>query len=173
VIWMLERRRAPATRQHSEPRDDDPPPLGRELALVLAGVALLAVGSIIVVEAVARVSAAESSQTDVSLTLVGLATTLELVVLAWATARRGATEAVIGAVVGSFAFNSTLSLGVAALVRPLVIVDAGRLRAPLVVMLAAFVALIALGSVRGRLGRTSGVALLAGYAAFVTYVALR
>jgi cation:H+ antiporter len=173
VIWMFERRRAPAGLQRSSGEDRDPPGVARDLALVLAGVSTLAVGSVIVVEAVANISDVESTQTDVSLTLVGLATTLELIVLSWSTARRGVTEAVIGAVVGSFAFNSTLSLGVAALARPLQIVDAGRLGGPLVIMLVAFVALIALGGARGRVGRPSGAALLAGYAAFLTYVAVR
>jgi cation:H+ antiporter len=175
VIWMLERRRAPVEPESAENVPDDPPRrgVGLEIALVLAGVAVLAIGSLVLVEAVGSISAAESTQTDVSLTLVGLATTLELVVLAWSTARRGHTEAVVGAVVGSFAFNATLSLGVAALARPLRIVDAGRLRAPLVIMMVALAAVIVLGGRRGRLGRADGVALLACYAAFVAYVAVR
>jgi hypothetical protein len=40
-------------------------------------------------------------------------------------------------------------------------------------MLAALVAVIALGVPRGRLSRASGVALLAAYAVFVGYVAFR
>ena len=76
--------------------------------------AALAIGSIVLVEAIRSVSGIESTQTNLSLTLVGLATTLELVVLAWSSARRGITEAVIAAVVGSFAYNATMSLGAAA-----------------------------------------------------------
>ena len=147
--------------------------VGRELGLVLAGVAALAIGSIVLVEAIRSISGIESTQTNLSLTLVGLATTLELVVLAWSSARRGITEAVIAAVVGSFAYNATMSLGAAALARPLVIADASLLRGPLVVMLAALAAVIALGVSRGRLSRAGGVALLAAYPLFVAYVALR
>src|SRR5215218_9237886 len=49
--------------------------------------ASLAIGSIVLVEAIRSISGIESTQTNLSLTLVGLATTLELVVLAWSSAR--------------------------------------------------------------------------------------
>jgi len=182
AIWVRERR-PPALGEDAELTDAGggagararprPSRVGRELGLVLAGVAALAIGSIVLVEAIRSISGIESTQTNLSLTLVGLATTLELVVLAWSSARRGITEAVIAAVVGSFAYNATMSLGAAALARPLVIADASLLRGPLVVMLAALAAVIALGVPRGRLSRAGGVALLAAYPLFVAYVALR
>jgi cation:H+ antiporter len=180
AIWVRERR-PPALGEVAELTDTvagtraraRPRRVGRELGLVLAGVAALAIGSIVLVEAIRSISGIESTQTNLSLTLVGLATTLELVVLAWSSARRGITEAVIAAVVGSFAYNATMSLGAAALARPLVIADASLLRGPLVVMLAALAAVIALGVPRGRLSRAGGVALLAAYPLFVAYVALR
>jgi len=180
AIWVRERR-PPALGEVAELTDTGAGAhararsrrVGRELGLVLAGVAALAIGSIVLVEAIRSISGIESTQTNLSLTLVGLATTLELVVLAWSSARRGITEAVIAAVVGSFAYNATMSLGAAALARPLVIADASLLRGPLVVMLAALAAVIALGVSRGRLSRAGGVALLAAYPLFVAYVALR
>ena len=180
AIWVRERR-PPALGEVAELTDagggararPGPSRVGHELGLVLAGVAALAIGSIVLVEAIRSISGIESTQTNLSLTLVGLATTLELVVLAWSSARRGITEAVIAAVVGSFAYNATMSLGAAALARPLVIADASLLRGPLVVMLAALAAVIALGVPRGRLSRAGGVALLAAYPLFVAYVALR
>jgi len=178
AIWVRERR-PPALGEVAELADADaggrdrPRRVGRELGLVLAGVAALAIGSVVLVEAIRSISGIESTQTNLSLTLVGLATTLELVVLAWSSARRGISEAVIAAVVGSFAYNSTMSLGAAALARPLTISDASLLRGPLVVMVAALAAVIALGVPRGRLSRAGGVALLAMYPLFVAYVALR
>jgi cation:H+ antiporter len=178
AIWIRERR-PPALGEVAELADADaggrdrPRRVGRELGLVLAGVAALAIGSIVLVEAIRSISGIESTQTNLSLTLVGLATTLELVVLAWSSARRGISEAVIAAVVGSFAYNSTMSLGAAALARPLAIADESLLHGPLVVMLAALAAVIALGVTRGRLSRAGGVALLAMYPLFVAYIALR
>ena len=181
AIWLRERQ-PPALGEVAElaagdAGDDEEVPrsrrVGRELALVLAGVAALAIGSIVLVQATRSISGVESTQTNLSLTLVGFATTLELVVLAWSSARRGVTEAVVAAVVGSFAYNATMSLGAAALVRPLSIADADLLHGPAVIMLAALVAVIALAVPRRRLGCIGGVALLAAYPVFVAYVALR
>ncbi len=176
AIWLRERR-PPALGEVAElgETENGAPTrrVGRELALVLVGVAALAVGSIVLVEAIRSISDVESTQTNLSLTLVGFATTLELVVLAWSAARRGVTEAVVAAVVGSFAYNATMSLGAAALVRPLSIADADLLHGPLVIMLAALTAVVALAAPRGRLGRIGAVVLLAAYPAFVAYVALR
>lgn len=176
AIWSRERR-PPALGEVAELGGTEPVTptrrVGRELALVLAGVATLAIGSIVLVEAIRSISGVESTQTNLSLTLVGFATSLELVVLAWSTARRGVTEAVVAAVVGSFAYNATMSFGAAALVRPLSITDADLLHGPLVVMLAALVAVIALATPRAQLGSAAAVVLLAAYPAFVAYVALR
>jgi cation:H+ antiporter len=176
VIWLRERR-PPALGEVAEiaEADDDAPPrrVGRELVMVLVGVAALAIGSIVLVEAIRSISGVESTQTNLSLTLVGFATTLELVVLAWSAARRGVTEAVIAAVVGSFAYNATMSLGAAALVRPLTITDAALLHGPVVIMLVALAAVVVLAVPLGRLGWLAAVVLLAGYPAYVAYVALR
>src|SRR5205085_1208364 len=104
AIWLRERQppalgevaELAAVGAEAQPRSRR---VGRELALVLAGVAALAIGSIVLVEAIRSISGVESTQTNLSLTLVGFATTLELVVLAWSSARRGVTEAVVAAVV--------------------------------------------------------------------------
>ena len=146
--------------------------VGRDLLLVLAGVAAMAGGATLLVEAVQRISGAETTQTRLGLTLVGFATGFELVVLAWSAARRGISEAVVAGVVGSYAYNATMTLGAGALARPLVLADAPILHAPLALMIGSL-ALVALLAVRRqRLGRGEGVALLAAYPAFVALVLL-
>jgi cation:H+ antiporter len=65
-----------------------------------------------------------------SLTVVGFATAFELVGLAWSTARRGVPEAAVAAVMGSFVYNVTMTLGAAAVVRPLTVLDATLLHFP-------------------------------------------
>lgn len=147
--------------------------VGRELALVLAGVVAMAGGAALLVEAVRNLSDVEATQADLSLTLVGFVTAFELVVLAWSAARRGASETVVAAVVGSFAYNATMTLGVAALVRPLAIVDRVPLHGPWIVMLAALALVLALGWRHERLGRAEGLVLLALYPCFVLFVVLR
>jgi cation:H+ antiporter len=66
----------------------------------------------------------EATQTTLSLTVVGFSTAFELIVLAWSTARRGVPEAAVAAVKGSFVYNVTMTLGAAAVVRPLTVLDA-------------------------------------------------
>jgi cation:H+ antiporter len=80
---------------------------------------------------------------------------------------------VVAAVVGSFAYNATMSLGAAALVRPLSIDDADLLHGPLVMMLAALVVVVVLAVPRARLDRAAALVLLAAYPVFVAYVLVR
>lgn len=174
VIWILERHPPALGEVHEleEAREASaagaaaPRRIGRELGLVLAGVVAMAGGASLMVEAVRRMTDVESTQTMLGLTLVGFATAFELVVLAWSAARRGASEAVVAGVVGSFAYNVTMTLGAGALARPLVITDAASLHGPWLAMLAAL-ALVILLAAPGRLGRPAGIILLAAYPLFL------
>jgi|GEM_PF-410238 len=141
--------------------------LRQDLFLVLAGVTAMIIGSILLVEAVRQISQVEATQTKLGLTLVGFATAFELVVLAWSTARRGATEAAVAGVVGSFTYNVTMTLGAAAVARPLTIVDAGLLHFPLLVMLGALVLVILLATAKNSLGKVAGGVLVTAYPIFI------
>lgn len=131
----------------------------------------MVVGASLLVEGVRGLAHADDSQARLSLTIVGFATAFELVVLAWSAARRGISEAVVAAVLGSFAYNATMTLGAAALVRPLHIADAGPIRWPAVAMLAALAMPIVLAQRDQQLARHSGTVLLATYPVFV-FIAL-
>ncbi|WP_448525610.1 sodium:calcium antiporter [Parathermosynechococcus lividus] len=137
--------------------------VSQELCVVVAGVLAMVAGSILIVEAVRQISQIETTQIKLALSLVGFATAFELVILAWSTARRGVTEAAVAGVVGSFTYNVTMTLGVAAIARPLNIVDASLLHVPLIVMLGAFALVIALASCKGYLHRGASVVLLSAY----------
>ncbi len=176
AIWVVERR-PPALGEVGEVAEareaaasGRPSRIGRDLAFVLAGVAAMAVGATLLVEAVQRISGVEATQTRMGLTLVGFATGFELVVLAWSAARRGISEAVVAGVVGSFAYNVTMTLGAGALARPLVLADAAMLHVPVLAMLAALTIVVLLASRRGQLGRPEGGLLLALYPVFVALV---
>jgi cation:H+ antiporter len=173
VIWRIERRPPSIgeTKAALEATDTAiPPRVGRALGFVLAGVISMIAGSTLLVEAVQRVSGGEALQTKLGLTVVGFATGFELVVLAWSTARRGATEAAIAGVVGSFAYNVTMTLGAGALAKPLTILNAPALHAPWIAMLAALGLALVLSWRDGALGRKSGAVLLACYPAFIALV---
>ncbi len=140
--------------------------VGKDLLLVFAGFAAMIAGSILLVEAVRQISPVETTQTKLALTFVGFATAFELVILAWSTARRGATEATVAGVVGSFTYNVTLTLGAAAIARPLKILDASLLHFPLIVMLGSLGLVMVLASFQGYLHKTAGFILLAAYPLF-------
>jgi cation:H+ antiporter len=146
---------------------------GRDVGWTVVGVVAMVVGAMLLVESVRSLTDIEETQTTLALTIVGFATGFELVVLAWSAARRGISEAVVAAVVGSFAYNATMSLGVAALVRPLRLSDSTVLHLPLGLMLGAFVLVLALALPSGWLDRRRGCVLLACYPLFVLVVTLR
>lgn len=177
VIWKVERRppalgeteelEAAAEKLAIAKSTGESSRVRSELLLVLAGVAAMAIGATLLVEAVRQISNVEQTQTKLGLTLVGFATAFELVVLAWSASRRGASEVVVAGVVGSFAYNVTMTLGAAALARPLRIMDATRLHVPSLAMLAALFLVIFLAVPKGYLGRVAGGVLLGIYPLFV------
>ncbi len=137
--------------------------LGREMGLVLLGVGATVAGAVLVVDGVRGMTQVESTQTRLGLILVGFATAFELVVLAWSSARRGISEAVVAGVIGSFAYNVTMSLGAGALARPLRLTDAAQLHVPWVTMLGCLAAVLLLSMPRRRLSRPAGWVLLGRY----------
>lgn len=172
TIWIVERQ-PPALGETAELDELRPESrVGRELALVLVGLAALTVGSIALVEGVRQLSGVESTQTQLGLVVVGFATAFELVVLAWSASRRGITDAVVAGVVGSYAYNATMSLGAGAVIAPITIADASSIQAPFVMMVALMVVLLALSVRNNALARTQGTILLLGYPCFVAVVLL-
>lgn len=148
AIWRLERHPPTLgeTGELIESRGEGR--VGAELGSVVAGVAAMTVGSVALVEGVRRASGAETTQGRLGLVVVGRATSFELVVLAWSSARRGITTAVVAAVVGSFTYNVTMTLGAGALARPLRITDPALLRGPWIAMLGALALALAFTSTR-------------------------
>lgn len=144
--------------------------VGRELLLVIAGVLAMAVGALALVEGIRRVSDVESTQTRLGLIVVGFATAFELVVLAWSSARRGITTAVVAGVIGSYTYNVTMTLGAGAVARPLAVDDPSLLRGPWIAMLAALLIVIAIAWRHHSIRRGGGWLLLALYPVFVVAV---
>jgi len=170
AIWITERR-PPALGEAAELDEAverlgegrSPTRLGREMTLVLLGVAATIGGAVLLVDGARGLTHVESTQTKVGLILVGFATAFELVVLAWSSARRGISEVVVAGVVGSFAYNVTMSLGAGALARPLRISNANQLHGPWVAMVACLAGVLALAGIMRRLRRSVGGALLIAY----------
>lgn len=76
----------------------------------------------------------------------------------------------MAAVVGSYAYNVTMTLGLAAVITPLGIDDATALHGPTLAMLASLGAVLLLARTRGHFDRREGALLLVGYALFVAVI---
>lgn len=137
--------------------------VGKELLLVVAGLIAMTIGSIMLVEAIRQITDIEETQTTLALTVVGFATAFELVILCYSAARKGATEVVIAGVVGSFAYNVTMTLGAAAVIRPLNITDATLLHKPAIAMLLSLLLVILLAIWNKKITQGAGWFLVASY----------
>ena len=141
-------------------------PAWKSIMLTLVGMAMMASGGHFTVDGARAVAAWSGlSETAIGLTLVSLATSAEMVVLSIVPVLKGHPELTIGGVVGSYAYNLTLTLGVAALVSPLSVGDE-PVFVPLGFMLGLLLLLLLLMR-SGRLGRASGLLLLAIYALYL------
>lgn len=140
---------------------------GRPLMLVLIGVAGMVLGGALAVRGADRlVPVLGLRESVVGLTVLALATSAEMVALVWSARRRGLTELVVAGTVGAVAYNATVTLGLAAVVRPLglgrgnVILDVAAATAALPLVL------VAAGR-WGVLPRPVGALLVAAYVLIV------
>ena len=116
AVWWRERT-APAIRELAEVLEDDDghdaagEPAADRLVLAVVGIAVMAGSGSLAVEGAERVIGPLSvSDSAVGLTLVGFATTAELLALVWAAAPRDILELAVAAIVGSVAYNATATL---------------------------------------------------------------
>jgi cation:H+ antiporter len=174
LLWRAERR-PPSIGELGEAAEADDHEAGddaesgwRPFGLVGAGLAAMVVGGIVVVEGAERlVSASDRDDSAIGLTVLALATSAEMLALVWSARRRGVPEIALAATLGAVAYNATVSLGVAAIVRPLRVDDK---TATLVVAVAVVVALAGLVAHRRRVARPTGALLIATYAALVAWL---
>lgn len=162
ATWRAERQ-PPAFGELAEDDGTTASKPGRALALVVGGIALMTLGGRLAVAGAERVTVAlHRSDSAVGLTLVALATTAELLALVWAAARHDVTELALAGVVGSAAYNATVTLGAAATIGPSNVENVVRTSAFAVAGLLALVACWP----RARLPRLAGGVLLIGYATY-------
>ena len=176
VVWVWRRERQPpmigemaelaeeqaeeAQQTGSGQRDEEP---SRALLIVLLGLLGMVGGGFLAVRgAEGLVHAFGATESVVGLTVLALATSAEMLALVVAAHRRGVTEIALAGAVGSVAYNATVSLGLAALVDPLLL---GRSSPVLTVgiVTAALPLVLLVGRRTGSLPRGLGVLLVAAY----------
>lgn len=163
VVWLRERR-PPAIGELAEADQAGGGRPGRAVGASVVGLGLMVLGGELAVSGAIRLLVAfDLRESAVGLTAVGFATTVELFALVWSAARRELAPLAVAAVLGSAIYNATVTLGVAALVRPLRV--GGLL--PAAGLAAALPLALVVSSRTGRLTRPLGALLLAGYAGFL------
>ena len=172
VVWRRERQ-PPALGElaevegHEDDEDDEDRPAWLGLLLTAAGLVVMAAGGKAAVEGATRVvEGLGQTDTSIGLTVLALATTAELFALVYAAARRDLAEVAVAGVVGSATYNATLTLGVAALVRPL---STGAVLVPAVAAAVLPLVVLLLGR-RGVLRRPAGLLLVVAYASYLVLV---
>jgi cation:H+ antiporter len=123
VVWRRERV-PPVIGEVAELFEGDDEPAGRSpavgLTLTLAGIAFMVAGGWVAVRAAERLTETLSvTDSTVGLTVLALATSAEMLALVFAAARHRVADVAVAGMVGSAAYNATVSLGLAALARPL------------------------------------------------------
>lgn len=170
VIWVWRREKQPPVigemaevaeeAEQGEPHEAEP---SRALVLVLLGLLGMVAGGFLAVRgAEGLVTAFGATESVVGLTVLALATSAEMLALVVAAHRRGVTEIALAGAVGSVAYNATVSLGLAAVVNPLLL---GRSTPVLTVGVVTTVLplLLLAGRRTGTLPRVLGLLLVAAY----------
>ncbi|MDY0022918.1 calcium/sodium antiporter [Arenimonas caeni] len=177
LLYWSSRRAAPAELEDPLVVGADSPWLSRlwvQLLLIVAGLALLVLGSRwLVAAAIDMATALGVSPLVIGLTIVSAGTSLPEVATSVVAAARGEREIAVGNVIGSCIFNLLAVLGISALVAPQGLGVPGALLAfDLPVMFAVAVACLPVLFTGHRIGRAEGALFLAYYVFYVTYLVL-
>lgn len=147
-------------------------PLAKAVALAVVGIALTVVGAKVLVSgAIDLARLAGISEAVIGLTIVAVGTSLPELAASIAAGLKRQGDVVIGNIVGSNIYNILGILGVTAIVKPLTISEQ-ILDVDIWVMCAATAAAIVFSLTGGKISRNEGIALLAGYVAYIAYLAI-
>jgi cation:H+ antiporter len=157
------------------PRPEEAGPWQRNVAFVLAGLMMLALGARWLVEsAVATASALGLSELVIGLTVVAAGTSLPEVATSVLASLRGERDIAVGNVVGSNLFNLLAVLGLGSLVSPGGIpVPPGALSFDIPVMIAVAIAALPVFFTGYTIQRWEGGVFLLYYIAYTTFLVLR
>ncbi|RHP31015.1 calcium/sodium antiporter [Lachnotalea sp. AF33-28] len=158
-------------RQISEDEEKPLSPL-RSIIYVVGGViAVIAGGQLVVDNATLIAKAFGLSETFIGLTIVAMGTSLPELVTSVVAARKGENDLAIGNVVGSNIFNILLIIGAAATITPIPVL--GQSMYDMLILAVASVITLFFCRARYTVNRVEGGAMLALYAGYMVYIAIR
>lgn len=110
------------------------------------------------------------SETIIGLTVVSVGTSLPELATSVAATRRGENDMAIGNVVGSTLFNVLLILSISSIINPIPVGINAVIDSIFVIMMCVFVLYL---SKTDKINRNSGIAMVASYVIYMTYVVMR
>jgi len=158
--------------ENSEEATAKPRKLWQLLLLTVIGLGLIILGSNFAVDgasAIARILGL--SERFIGLTIVALGTSLPELFTSVAAARKGNADIAIGNIVGSNIFNILFVIGISSLIIPVPFASGFIFDTAIVIFASVLLLLCCLR--RRKLNRLSGIIMLASYAAYFAYIALK
>lgn len=143
----------------------------KSVLFIVLGVALIIAGGQFVVNSAKYIAAAFGmSETLIGLTVVALGTSLPELVTSIVAARKGENALAVGNVVGSNLFNILLILGVSASLHPIPVNFASMIDFAILIVASILVYVF---SLRNKINRVEGGAMILMYVAAIVFAALR
>jgi len=177
TVWQGMRDKADALREDVEAElKSHTMARGRAAFWLGAGLLLLTASSrLLVWGAVAIAQRMGVSDLIIGLTIVALGTSLPELASSMAATRQGESDLALGNVLGSNLFNTLAVVGIAGAIHPMTVgSDVFRRDMPVMGLFTISLFVFGFGFRRsGRINRIEGLALLAGYLGYTTYLAFR
>ena len=143
----------------------------KAIVFTCGGLLAMAIGGPAVVEGALQLAQlAGLSQGVVGATIVSLGTGAEMIALGISAARKRRPDILVGGILGSFAYNLLVTLGLAAVIRPIA-VEPQFTRVAVTTMVLVHLALLAL-IWYGKMNRVMGGLFVAAYAVFLVSIVL-
>lgn len=142
------------------------------VVFIVGGIIAIVAGGDMVVDNACRIAEAFGlSQTLIGLTIVAMGTSLPELVTSVVAAKKGENDMAMGNVIGSNIFNILSVLGLSAAIHPVAV--ARESVYDMVILLAGSIIVWMLSWKRQSVSRTACMAMLAGYAVYTVYIAVR
>ncbi len=147
-------------------------PLWFSLVMIVVALVMLIVGGDLTVRGAVKIAEAIGvSQTIIGLTIVAVGTSLPELATCIAAVRRKQPDLVVGNIVGSNLYNLLFILGISSTITPVPVPASGEW--DLLVMTAFSVVLLPVAWSQRIINRFEGAVLLAGYAGYIGWLAMR
>ena len=146
-------------------------PVKSALYIIIGLAGIICGGDLVVDSACSIAETFGLSQTFIGLTIVAMGTSLPELVTSVVAARKGENDLAIGNVVGSNIFNILLIIGAAATITPIPVL--GQSMYDMLILAVASVITLFFCRARYTVNRVEGGAMLALYAGYMVYIAIR